>query len=266
MLARLPAIGPESPVRLELPQRVGAIHQRPYPTSALFFCGKPGIADTASSSLLAVGLLQRLSYSGIHLCVQADEGRRDEATQDGPVAPDVALAILDAAHHHLRDVAQPHVDVRPGQPGWQFIVGDRGVEKGIPHLSSAHRRRSRSDHSFAKAGAIGVEDVPCQGVAAGVVGGVEDFLDDLIGKAALPRDRFACPGEQCPRVPGDQLEEQVVAIGEVAIDVGPRQSGLRCNVVHCGLADSVAVDAAFRGSQDALTGVLCAPGRDCLSR
>jgi NAD(P)-dependent dehydrogenase (short-subunit alcohol dehydrogenase family) len=39
MLARLPAIGPESPVRLELSQRVGAIHQRPYPTSALFFCG-----------------------------------------------------------------------------------------------------------------------------------------------------------------------------------------------------------------------------------
>jgi hypothetical protein len=35
------------------------------------------------------------------------EGGDDEATQYGPVAPDVALTILEAAHHQLRDVPQP---------------------------------------------------------------------------------------------------------------------------------------------------------------
>jgi hypothetical protein len=46
--------------------------------------------------------------------VCAGKGGDDESTQYGPVAPDVALTILEAAHHQLRDVAQPQVDVRPG--------------------------------------------------------------------------------------------------------------------------------------------------------
>jgi hypothetical protein len=100
--------------------------------------------------------------------------------------------------------------------------------------------------------------VPCQGVAAGVVGGVEDSLDDLIRKAALPGDRFACPGEQCPRVPSDQLDEQIIAVSEVAVDARPRQSNLTGNVVHRGLADPVAINAAFRGGNDALARVVCA--------
>jgi len=93
-----------------------------------------------------------------------------------------------------------------------------------------------------------------------VFGGVEDCLDDLIGKAPLPGDGFACPVEQCPRVPSDQLDEQIVAVGEVAIDTGPRQANLTRNVVHRGLADSVAINAAFSGGQDALARIVCARG------
>jgi hypothetical protein len=196
------------------------------------------------------------SHAGLRFC--AGEGGGDEATQYGPVAPDVAVTILEAAHHHHCDVAQPQVDVGPGQPGWQFIVRQGGVEKGIPHLGSAHLLRSGSDHSSAKARAIGVDDMPCQGVAAAVFGGVEDRLDELIRKAALPGDRFACPVEQGPRVPCDQLDEQIVAVAEVAVDVGPRQANLTGNVVHRGLADSVAIDAALSRSQDALACTVCA--------
>jgi len=87
-----------------------------------------------------------------------------------------------------------------------------------------------------------------------VFGGVEHSLDDLIRKAALSRDGLACPVEQCPRVPCDQLDEQIVAVSEVTVDVGPRQSNLGGNVVHRGLADSVTIDAAFSGGQDALDG------------
>src|SRR3984885_6709091 len=92
---------------------------------------------------------------------------------------------------------------------------------------------------------------------AAVFGGVENGLDDLIRKAALPGDRFACPAKQCPRVPGDQLDEQIVAVSEVAVDTGPRQSNLTRNIVHRGLADSVAIDAAFSGGQDALARIVC---------
>jgi hypothetical protein len=65
--------------------------------------------------------------SGARLCVCAGEGGGDEATQYGPVALEVAVTILDTAHHHLCEVAQPQVDVRPGQPARQFIVSDGGV-------------------------------------------------------------------------------------------------------------------------------------------
>jgi hypothetical protein len=158
------------------------------------------------------------SHAGFRFC--AGEGGDDEATQYGPVAPDVALTILEAAHHHHRDVAQPQVDVRAGQPRWQLIVRQSRVENGIPHLGSHHLPRSRSDHSFTEARAIGVDDVPGHGVAAAVVGGVEHSLNDLIREAGVPGDRFACPGQQCPRVPGDQLDEQFVTVSEMAVDAG----------------------------------------------
>jgi hypothetical protein len=45
------------------------------------------------------------SHAGFRFC--AGEGGGDEATQYGPVAPDVAVTVLEAAHHHHRDVAQP---------------------------------------------------------------------------------------------------------------------------------------------------------------
>ena len=107
--------------------------------------------------------------------------------------------------------------------------------------------------------------MPCQGVAAAVFGGVEDCLDDLIRKAALPGDGFACPVEQCPRVPSDQLDEQIVAVGEVAIDTGPRQANLTRNVVHRGLAHSVAINATFSGGQDALACIVSGRGRSRLT-
>ena len=59
------------------------------------------------------------------------ECRRDEATQYRAVALEVAVTFLHSAHHHLREVAQPQVDVRSGQPGGQFIVRDGGVEVRI---------------------------------------------------------------------------------------------------------------------------------------
>ena len=85
-------------------------------------------------------------------------------------------------------------------------------------------------------------------------------LDDLIRKAALPGDRFACPG-----VPCDQLDEQIVAVSQIAVDVGPRQSNLGRNVVHRGLVDSVAINAAFSGGQDALARIVGARRCDWLT-
>ena len=144
-----------------------------------------------------------------------------------------------------------------GSPGASSFVRHCRVENRIPHLGSHHLCHSRSNHSSAQARAIGVDDVSCQGVAAGVFGGVEDHLDDLIRKAGVPGNRLACSAKQDPRVPCDQLDEQVVTIGEVAVDTGPRQSNLTRNVVHRGLADAVAINAAFSGGQDALARIVC---------
>jgi hypothetical protein len=52
----------------------------------------------------------------------AGEGRGDEATQYGPVALEVAVTILQTAHHHIREVAQPQVEVRPGSPGGSSLL------------------------------------------------------------------------------------------------------------------------------------------------
>jgi hypothetical protein len=43
----------------------------------------------------------------LHFCV--GEGGGDEATQYGPIALEVAVTILETAHHHLRDVGQPGI-------------------------------------------------------------------------------------------------------------------------------------------------------------
>jgi hypothetical protein len=53
-------------------------------------------------------------------------------------------------------------------------------------------------------------------------------------------------------VPREQLDQQIITIGEVAVDAGSRQSNLRRDVVHRSFADPVAIDAAFSGSHDAL--------------
>src|ERR1700758_903122 len=102
--------------------------------------------------------------------------------------------------------------------------------------------------------------MPRQGVLSGWVGDVEETLDDLIRKAALPGDDLVCPVDQRARMPCDQLDEQIVTIGEVAVDAGPRQSNLGRNIVHRGLADSVTLDAAFSGGQDPLACIVCAGG------
>jgi hypothetical protein len=46
-------------------------------------------------------------------------------------------------------------------------------------------------------------------------------IDQLIVQFGLRGDGLVCSVEQCPPVPGDQLDEQIVAIGEVAVDAGP---------------------------------------------
>jgi phenylpyruvate tautomerase PptA (4-oxalocrotonate tautomerase family) len=206
-------------------------------------------------SLLAELDLQRVKDD---VCACAGEGRGDEATHYGPVDLDVTVTILETAHQQFPHVAYPQVDVRPGQPSWQFIVRDSSVEVWIPKFGSEHLRRPRSDQSSAQGRAIGGDQVPGQGVAAGVVGDVEKTLDDLIRKAALPGDCLVCPVDQCARVPCDQLDEQIVAVSEVAVDAGTRQSDLGRNVVDGGLADSVAIDAAFSGGQDPLACIACA--------
>jgi len=99
-----------------------------------------------------------------HEAVGAGEGRGDEATQYGPVALEVAVTILQPAHHHLREVAQPQVEVRPGgSPGGSSLLAMGGVEVGIKEVSSEHPRRSRSDHSAAQVRAVGIDHVPGQG-------------------------------------------------------------------------------------------------------
>ena len=62
------------------------------------------------------------------------------------------------------------------------------------------------------------------------------------------------------RVPCDQFDEQIVTISEIAVDTWPRQPNLGRNVVHRGLADSVTIDAAFRGGQDAFACIVCTRG------
>jgi hypothetical protein len=62
-------------------------------------------------------------------------------------------------------------------------------------------------------------------------------------------------------MPCDQLDEQIVAIGEVPVDTGPGQSNLARNIVHGGLADPMTIDTALSGGQNALTCIVCA--RQC---
>src|ERR1700754_4193278 len=86
----------------------------------------------------------------------ACQGRDDEPTQYRPIALEICFAIVETTHHHLREVAEPQVEVRPGHPSWQFLVCDGGVEVRVQEFGSEHSRRSRSDHSSAQARAVGI--------------------------------------------------------------------------------------------------------------
>jgi len=88
---------------------------------------RAALSFVTSSPRSAKYVVAACRCSGARLCVCAGEGGGDEATQYGPVALEVAVTLLDTAHHHLCEVAQKQVDVRPGQPARQFIVSDGGV-------------------------------------------------------------------------------------------------------------------------------------------
>jgi hypothetical protein len=80
------------------------------------------------------------------------EGRDDEATQYGPVAPDVAVTLLDAAHHHQRDVAQPPqlgedllqqgVAAKETDRCADYRPDDQSVWAGRRPMTNRYRRRS----------------------------------------------------------------------------------------------------------------------------
>jgi hypothetical protein len=148
----------------------------------------PTTACRSAARRREVSVYGQFSRGCSHANFRLGKGRGDKATQYRPVALEVAVTIIETAHHHLREVGYPQVDVGAGQAGGQFIVSDGGIEIWIPQFGSEHIRRSRSDQSPAQARAIGLDDVPRQVVAAGVLGDVEDTLDDLIRKAGLPGD------------------------------------------------------------------------------
>ena len=72
--------------------------------------------------LLCSGTVGALSLIRYSLAVCAGEGGGAEATQDGPVALEVAVTILEIAHHHDRDVGDPQVDVGAWQPVWPLTL------------------------------------------------------------------------------------------------------------------------------------------------
>src|SRR4029077_2808300 len=111
---------------------------------------------------------------GTHLRVCAGEGGGEEATQDGPVALEVAVTILEPAHHHDRDVADPQVDVGAGQPASRALLANATSRKGSKSSALSISEVPEVLIRRPKARAIGVDQVPRQGVAAALIGGVRE--------------------------------------------------------------------------------------------
>src|ERR1700738_2143295 len=113
---------------------------------------------------------------------------------------------------------------------WQSIVRIGGVQERVPQLGHEYLRCSRGSQSLAEALSIRVNQVPHEWVTSAVVGDEDESLNDLFRQAGMLGDEPVCPLPHSAGVPRNQFNEQVVAIGKVAIDAGPRHRHLSSNI------------------------------------